>query len=113
MTTASAKKHYRPPKVLESIIIHSGVTRHVVVKFCPNCGKDLKGVQCSTILTRVKCPACKVSIENSNENRCKVCFSKCSDSETYNAHVRGGCPYAGELYPAGLMFRNRDDGVMT
>jgi predicted RNA-binding Zn-ribbon protein involved in translation (DUF1610 family) len=111
MTTAAAKKHYRIPKSLQSIIINSGVTRQVIVKTCPTCGKDLKGVQCSTILTRFKCPACGMSMENSNENRCRTCFTQCSDSETYNAHCRGGCPNAGKKYPLGLMFRNRDDGV--
>ena len=81
--------------------INSGVSKVVIVKGCSNCGYRLqeKKVECQTILTRFKCPQCGNSIENSNENRCKVCFMLCSDSETHNAHKWGGCPNADTLYP--------------
>ena len=41
MTTATARHHYRKPR--QSIVIHGGVSRQVVVKTCPHCGQDLKG----------------------------------------------------------------------
>ena len=109
MTTTTARHHYRKPR--QSIVIHGGVSRQVVVKACPNCGQDLKGVECPTIYTRFNCPECGISIENSNENRCRVCFSRCADSETYNAHKHGGCPYAKTLYPGSLLFRGENVGV--
>jgi len=98
------------PKVLESIIIHSGVSRVVIVKGCSNCGAKLMAnkVTCQTIYTRFKCPQCGQSIENTNVNRCPVCHSMCADSETLNGYVRYGCPYAGRLYPwkGGLVYRD-------
>jgi predicted RNA-binding Zn-ribbon protein involved in translation (DUF1610 family) len=95
----------------ESLLIHGGVSRVVIVKGCSNCGYRLqeKTVECQTILTRFKCPQCGQSIVNSNENRCKVCFMLCSDSETYNAHKWGGCQNAGTLYPFKGMLAMRDE----
>jgi len=60
----------------------------------------------STILTRFKCLNCGQSIENTRENRCKVCHTMCADSETYNSHKWGSCPYAGSAYPVGGMMRD-------
>ena len=88
-------------KAKQGIVIHSGVSKIVIVKGCSNCGYKLQAnkVECQTILTRFKCPQCGNSIENSNRNRCSVCHMMCSDSETHNGHVRYGCPFAGLLYP--------------
>ena len=74
-----------------SIVINGGVSRQVVVPFCPYCGRDLKGVECSTILTRFTCPDCGTSIANTKENRCKECGVMCSSSEDLNVHMTGGC----------------------
>ena len=104
MTQTSKPRNARNQRT--STIIHGGVSRRVVVKVCPVCGKDLKGIECQNILTRFKCPECNVSIENTNENRCKTCYTMCSDSETYNAHKWGGCSYAGTNYPLGVEMRN-------
>ena len=38
----------------------------------------------------------------SGNNRCGVCLVMCSDSETYNSHVRDGCENEGELFVGGL-----------
>ena len=121
MTTAADRKNYRKPsgagshKIKESIIIHGGVTRIVVVKACSNCGYKLQAnkVECQSILTRFKCPQCGNSIENTNQNRCPVCYSMCADSETHNAHKWGGCPLVGLLYPfkGVLGYRDRYEGA--
>lgn len=97
-------------KAKESIIVHGGVSRVVVVKACSRCGYRLQEnkVECQTILTRFQCPQCGQSIVNSNENRCRVCFMLCSNSETYAAHKWGGCPNAGLLYPFNGASVNRD-----
>jgi hypothetical protein len=109
MTTATTSQHYRKPR--QSIVIHGGVSHQVVVKTCPHCGQNLKGIECQTIYTRFQCPECGISIENTNENRCRVCFSLCADSETYNSHKHGGCPYAKTLYPGSLLFRGENIAV--
>ena len=115
---AANKNTYKHPpgagshKSREGIVIHSGVTRVVIVKGCSNCGYKLQAnkVTCQTIFTRFKCPQCGQSIENSNQNRCSVCHMMCSDSETYNAHKYGGCGFAGRLYPwkGGLAYREEN-----
>jgi len=85
----------------ETIIVLSGVYRPVVIPSCPNCGMDFKvsKVQIQSNQMRFKCPECGISIENTTTNRCSVCQTRCSDSETYNAHRWGGCAYAGVKYP--------------
>jgi predicted RNA-binding Zn-ribbon protein involved in translation (DUF1610 family) len=95
----------------DEMIIKYGVTKRVIVPKCPNCGYDLQmgKVEIQTIYTRFKCPECGVSIANTKENRCRVCFLLCSDSETYNAHKWGGCPNAGTLYPFKGMLVMRDE----
>jgi len=85
--------------------IHSVASRQVVVRACPNCGTSLKHVTCPTIMTSFNCPHCNISIENTNQNRCDVCLEMCSDSETYNSHVRDGCENEGKLFVGGLMKR--------
>lgn len=94
----------------ESIIIHGGASRIVVVKACSNCGYQLSAnrVECLTILTRFKCPSCGQSIENSNTNRCKVCYTLCADSDAYVGHIRAGCPFAGTAYPHGKLLRDEN-----
>jgi hypothetical protein len=96
-----------------SIVIHSGVSKVVIVKGCSNCGHKLQAhkVECQTILTRFKCPVCGQSIENTNQNRCTVCHMLCADSETYNSHKWGGCPNAGLLYPFKGHLGYRDENV--
>lgn len=111
----ATKSHHnqRTQKEKQSIIIHSGQARIVVVNACSNCGYKLKinKVEIASILTRFKCPQCGQSIENSNENRCKVCHTMCSDSETYNTHKFEGCSYAGTLYPWKGALAMRDGNV--
>ena len=91
MTQKSEPKRSRNQRT--SIIIHGGVSRQVVVPCCPSCGRDLKGVECQSILTRFKCPGCGTSIENIRNNRCPVCFSLCASSEELNTHLLNGCAY--------------------
>lgn len=97
------KNPIRKPR--ESIVIHGGQSRQVVVRACPECGTSLKGVSCPSISLRFKCPHCHVSIANTNQNRCDVCLVMCSDTEAYNAHVRDGCENAGTLFKGSLMRR--------
>jgi predicted Zn-ribbon and HTH transcriptional regulator len=115
---AQLRKDHPPPGAIshkmrrnESLLIHCGVSRVVIVKACSHCGYRLQEnkVECQTILTRFRCPQCGQSIVNSNENRCRVCFTLCADSETYNAHKWGGCPNAGTLYPFKGMLVYRDE----
>ena len=100
-----AKKRWAGRKT-KSIIIHGGQSRPVVVKTCSNCGHDVSKQNISTILTRFKCLNCGQSIENTRENRCKVCHTMCADSETYNSHKWAGCPYSGSAYPVGGEMRD-------
>ena len=99
MTQKSEPKRSRNQRT--SIIINGGVSRQVVVPCCPVCGKDLKGVEGQSILTRFKCPDCGTSIENTRNNRCPVCDSLCASSEDLNTHLLNGCAYAGSKYPIG------------
>jgi predicted RNA-binding Zn-ribbon protein involved in translation (DUF1610 family) len=109
MTTATAKKNYRKP--YESTVIKSGVSRSVIVSFCPNCGLTFgKEVTIQSTATRFKCPECHTSIENTRQNRCPVCGVIASDSETAKVHLWNGCPNAGTLFPGGLRFR-KPEGV--
>jgi predicted RNA-binding Zn-ribbon protein involved in translation (DUF1610 family) len=109
MTTAAAKKNYR--KVIEDYAIKSGITKAVLVSFCPNCGLTFdKTVTIQTTATRFQCPECKASIENTRQNRCPVCGVIASDSETAKVHLWNGCPNAGTLFPGGLRFR-KTEGV--
>jgi len=98
-------------KKKQSIIIHGGAMRLVVVPTCSNCGADLKKVKMPNIDLRFRCPECNQSIENTRENRCRVCNMLCSDSETYNGHKWGGCPHAGQQYPNGARFRPHNPKV--
>ena len=103
-TQPEAKKRWSK----KSIIIHGGQSRPVVVKVCSNCGHDVSKQNISTILTRFKCEKCGQSIENTRENRCKICHTMCADSETYNSHKWDRCPYAGSAYPVGGMMRDKN-----
>ena len=113
MTGKSLARNMRNARTsAENIIIKSGVFREVVVSFCPWCGLVFdKNVQIQSTKTRFKCPGCHISIENIMQNRCRVCGTLCSDSETYNAHKYGGCPYAKTQYPGSLQFRG-DNAVV-